>query len=81
MSTVPETIIARHCGIKVLAMSLVTNVSVMGPPPRGDDPLIQAATPAELDRILKQGMANHEEVIHEGQIAAIDFQVSPGTWI
>ena len=75
MSTVPETIVARHCGIRVLAMSLVTNSAVLAPTPRGDDALIQSASREELDRILTEGMANHEEVVHEGKLAAVDFQV------
>ena len=30
MSTVHEVVIARHAGIKVLGLSLITNVAVMG---------------------------------------------------
>ena len=37
MSTVPEVIVARHCGIRVLAFSLVTNLAVLERGPRGDD--------------------------------------------
>jgi purine-nucleoside phosphorylase len=29
MSTVPEATVARHCGMEVLAMSLITNCVVM----------------------------------------------------
>lgn len=76
MSTVPEIVVARHSGLRVLALSLVTNTAVLEPGPRGDDTLIQGKDAQELDAILQKGKANHEEVLEAGRSAAIDMQVS-----
>ncbi|KAE8145545.1 nucleoside phosphorylase domain-containing protein [Aspergillus avenaceus] len=74
MSTVPEIVVARHCGIKVLAFSLVTNSAVLSPVPRGDDRLLQDKAVEDLDAILQEGKASHDEVLEAGRSAAIDMQ-------
>lgn len=74
MSTVPEIVVARHSGMRVLAFSLVTNSAVLEAGPCGDDEAIQAMSKDELDAFLSKGKANHLEVLEAGKEAAKDMQ-------
>lgn len=65
MSTVPEVIVARHSGIKVLALSLITNSGLGDKPPSAFD---------ENPKPLSEGMANHEEVLEAANEASKDVQ-------
>ncbi|KAJ5545356.1 hypothetical protein N7535_006255 [Penicillium sp. DV-2018c] len=74
MSTVPEIVTARHCGLRVLAFSLVTNQAVLSPVPRGDEDVLQDKAAGELNAMLEEGKATHEEVLEAGRAAAMDMQ-------
>ncbi|WPK26353.1 hypothetical protein PUMCH_003706 [Australozyma saopauloensis] len=65
MSTVPEVIVARHCGMEVLALSLITNAGVGEKPPSAFE---------ENPRPLDDGMASHDEVLESANEASKDVQ-------
>lgn len=65
MSTVPEVIIARHSGLRVLALSLITNAGVGEKPPTSFD---------EEPKPLDEGMASHAEVLESANEASKDVQ-------
>lgn len=64
MSTVPEVIVARHCGMEVLAVSLITNAGMGEKPPSA----------MEDGRALHEGMASHDEVLESASEASQDVQ-------
>ncbi|KAI5953506.1 PNP1 [Candida jiufengensis] len=65
MSTVPEVIIARHSGLKVFALSLITNAGVGEKPPSALN---------ENPKALDEGMASHAEVLETADEASKDVQ-------
>lgn len=65
MSTVPEVTVARHSGLKVLALSLITNSGVSEKPPS-----VFEEDPKPLDA----NIASHAEVLQAADEASKDVQ-------
>lgn len=63
MSTVPEVIVARHCGIRVFGMSVITDLGIEGRPVEVSHEEVQEAADAAqpLMSTLFREMINREE--------------------
>lgn len=66
MSTIPEVIVAKHCGIKILGLSLITNnVIITRQPPSQAPP---------SSNLVEEKHASHEEVLAASQSKALLLQ-------
>ena len=83
MSTVPEVVAARHCSMKVLGLSLITNMVSVG---KGRSALLQARWEAEMEHSSGRNtppvsvnddelkLANHEEVLATSNVRSDEMQ-------
>ncbi len=63
MSTVPEVIVARHCGIKVFGISIITDLGGFDVPVEVSDEEVQVAANAAQPKMTEIYARNHPQIL------------------
>lgn len=76
MSTIPEVVCARHAGVRVLGLTLVTNRVAQGFPTdlKAELRAELGETGVRLDKEPEEMVASHEEVLQTGKARAVVMQ-------
>lgn len=73
MSTVPEVIVGRHCGLKVFGLSLITN-AVLSTEPVSAKKAVEDGKSVQDVMDQSKGMASHNEVLEAADAASKDVK-------